>query len=383
MRGRAVRFVVLLGLVSLFADMTYEGARSVAGPFLGLLGASGAAVGVVAGLGEFVGYGFRLVSGVLADRSRRYWMLTFVGYAVNLLAVPLLALAGRWEVAAALMVLERTGKALRTPARDVMLSHATSRLGRGVGFGLHEAMDQVGAVVGPAMAASVLALRGDYGQVFGWLGVPAVLALGTLVAARLHSPDPSALEGGEVRIGRRGFGRPFWTYLAAASLVAVGFADFPLVAFRLQRDQVVGAAALPALYAVAMGVDAVAALVLGRMYDRAGAGVLAAASLVSAAAAPLLFLADGLGAVVAGMVAWGVGMGAQESVLRAVVADLVPAGRRGTAYGLFHTVFGAAWFAGSAALGVLLDVSAGGLVAVSITAQVAAVPIFLRLRRRS
>jgi MFS family permease len=172
-RSVALTFVVLLGVVSLLADVTYEGARSAVGPYLEILGASAAAVGVVAGLGELVGYAIRVAAGYLSDRTGRYWAITIAGYGVNLLAVPLLALAGRWEVAAALIVFERLGKAIRTPARDAMLSHATHSMGRGWGFGLHEALDQIGAVLGPLIVAAVLYFTGDYRAGFAILLVPA------------------------------------------------------------------------------------------------------------------------------------------------------------------------------------------------------------------
>jgi hypothetical protein len=186
-----LRFVVLIGIVSLFADMTYEGARSVTGPYLGALGASGFVVGLVAGLGELIGYALRLVSGYVADRTARYWAVTLVGYALNMLAVPLLALAGHWETAAALMIAERVGKAIRTPARDAMLSHATREVGHGWGFGLHEAMDQAGAMIGPLAVAAALAAGWGYRAGFGVLLVPAVLALGVLLAAWRAYPRPA------------------------------------------------------------------------------------------------------------------------------------------------------------------------------------------------
>ncbi len=379
LRRRALGFVVLLGIVSLFADMTYEGARSITGPFLLLLQASGAVVGFVAGLGELVGYGLRLASGYLADRTRRYWEIAIFGYALNLLAVPALALAGSWQVAALLMILERTGKAIRNPSRDVMLSHATGRIGRGFGFGLHEALDQIGAVLGPLLAAGVLSLGGSYPQAFALLGVAAVLALLTLVAARITYPDPSQLEERAPRQGR-GLGRAFWLYLVAAALVAAGYADFPLIAFRLQKDAIAPDAWVPVLYAIAMGVDALAALVFGKLFDRFGLPVLAVVVVASSAFAPLVFL-GGFSLVVVGMVCWGIGMGAQESILRAAIAELVPANRRGTAYGLFNAGYGLAWFLGSALIGVLFDVSVGALIAFSVGTQLVAVPILLLSRR--
>src|SRR6266496_1831603 len=182
-KGTALKFVVLLGVVSLFADMTYEGARSITGPHRAVLGASATVVGLVAGFGELIGYGLRLVSGYLSDRTGRYWAITLVGYAVNMLAVPLLALAGNWEIAALLIIAERTGKAIRTPARDAMLAHATTEMGRGWGFGLHEAMDQTGALIGPLLVALVLHGTGSYRNSFAMLLAPAVLSLGVLLVA--------------------------------------------------------------------------------------------------------------------------------------------------------------------------------------------------------
>lgn len=382
-RRRALGFVVLLGIVSLFADMTYEGARSITGPYLAFLGASGAVVGIVAGLGELVGYGLRLASGYLADRTKHYWGIAIFGYTLNLLAVPALALAGRWEIAALLMIAERTGKAIRNPSRDVMLSCAAGRIGRGWGFGLHEALDQIGAVLGPLIAAGVLALGGSYRGAFGLLGVAAALALATLAAARITFPNPSDLEVRKSGLATgKGLGRSYWVYLGAVALVAAGYADFPLIAFRLQKEGIVEAAAIPVLYAIAMAVDAGAALVFGGLFDRFGLRILAAVTLVSALFAPLVFL-GGLPLVVAGMVLWGVGMGAQESIMRAFIAELVPTDRRGTAYGIFNAGYGMSWFLGSALIGVLYDVSVIGLVAFSVVSQLLAVPVFLSMRRKS
>jgi hypothetical protein len=248
----ALRFVVLVGVVSLFADMTYEGARSVTGPYLALLGASGTVVGLVAGVGELIGYGLRLVSGYLSDRTGRYWAITIAGYAINLVAVPLLALAGRWELAAALMIAERMGKAIRTPARDAMLSHATHEIGHGWGFGLHEALDQTGAILGPLLVAGVLYVRGSYQAGFGLLLVPALLALVVLAAARLLYPRPQDLEASTPELRAKGFPRAFWIYLAAVALIAAGYADFPLIAYHFEKVASVPQVWIPIFYAVTM-----------------------------------------------------------------------------------------------------------------------------------
>jgi MFS family permease len=378
-RRRALRFVVALGLVSLFADVTYEGARSITGPYLGLLGASAAVVGLVAGAGELIGHTLRLASGYLADRTRRYWALTLIGYTVNLAAVPLLALTGRWQTAALLMILERTGKAVRTPARDAMLSHASAGLGRGWAFGLHEAMDQVGALTGPLVIALVLYLRGSMRFGFAVLAVPAVLALATLLFARRAYPNPQLFETSHPRTGAKALPRAFWLYLAAVGLVAAGYADFPLMAYHLKRTATAPDAAIPLFYAGAMAVDAVAALMLGRLFDRVGLAAVALGALLAAGAAPLVFL-GGLKGAVAGMVLWGIGMGAQESIMRAAVAGMAPPERRGFVYGVFNTGYGLCWFAGSAVMGVLYGVSPVALVIFSAAAQLAAVPLLLTIK---
>jgi MFS family permease len=377
----AIRFVVLLGIVSLFGDMTYEGARSITGPYLAVLGASATVVGIVAGFGELVGYGLRLVSGYISDRTGRYWPITLVGYSINLLAVPLLALTGRWEVAALLMIAERVGKALRTPARDAMLSHATAETGRGWGFGLHEAMDQTGALLGPLIITVILWSGGSYRAGFAFLLVPAIASLSFLALARRTYPDPGIFEPSPSIASPRGWPREFWLYLAAVALIGAGYADFPLIAYHFEQQSILSNASIPAYYAVAMGVGALAALVLGRLFDREGFAVVVATSLVGALFAPFVFLGGARLALV-GMVIWGVGMAGQESIVRAVVAEMVPASRRAAAYGVFNAGFGLAWFAGSVLLGVLYDRSIAVLVAVSIGLQLASLPLFLVVWRR-
>ena len=287
----AWRFIILLGVISLFSDITYEGARSISGPFLGQLKASALVVGVVAGLGEFLGYALRLGSGYLTDRLGRYWLITFAGYALNLLAVPLLSLAGSWEIAAVLLVAERMGKAIRTPARDAMLSHAAASVGRGRGFGFHEAMDQIGAVTGPLIVAAVLYFRGGYREGFAVLLLPAVLALVVItVAARLY-PHPQHLEVNAPALNTTGFTRLYWLYVVAVGMLGAGYADFPLIAYHFGKTALLPSEWIPLFYAVAMGVDAVAALVLGRLFDRLGLPVIVVTAALSALFAPLVFLA--------------------------------------------------------------------------------------------
>ena len=380
--GAALRFVIFLGFVSLLADMTYQGGRSITGPFLAQLGAIATVVGVFAGFGELPGYGLRLVSGYLSDRGGNYWRVAIIGYLINLLAIPALALAGSWEVAVALMMLERTGKAIRKPARDAMLSHATSEMGRGWGFGLHKAMDQTGALLGPlAMSVVLFATRGSYRMAFALLLIPALLSLVVLLAAKREYPRPSDLEVRKVELQAEGASRSYWIYLAASALVAAGYADFPLIAYHFAKADAMPASWIPLVYSLAMGVSAVVALAAGWLFDRIGVAVIAATVVVAALFAPLVFL-GGVTLAVVGMALWGIGMGVQESIVRAAVADLVPSGRRAGAYGVFDTGFGIFWFLGSALMGILYDRSIMALVVFSVAAQLAALPLLLIVASR-
>jgi Major Facilitator Superfamily len=378
----ALTFVVLIGVVSLFSDMTYEAARSINGSFLAALGASAVVVGVISGLGELCGYLIRLGSGYVAGRSGRYWLWTYVGYLVNLLAAPALALAGSWQVAVLLIVLERIGKGIRNPPRDAMLSHAGSVIGQGWTFALREALDQTGAMVGPLVVAAILLLRsGSFRLAYAWLVIPAALSLIVLAIGRWRFPHPRSLEQeGAASPQGRSLPRGFWLYLAAMALMAIGYADFNLISFHLQR---VGdpTAAIPLLYALAMGVAALSALVFGRWFDRWGLPALMFAALLSAAFAPLAFLGN-LGVAAVGVALWGVGMGIQDSIMSAPISVLVHPDSRANAFGIFNALYGIAWFAGSSAMGIMYSHSIVALVVFSVIAEVAAVAVLFATRGR-
>ena len=380
-RAVALRFVVMIGVVSFFADMTYEGARSIGGPYLAVLGASATAVGIIAGFGELVGYGLRLVSGRLSDRTGEYWPITLFGYFIQMLSVPLLALAGRWEVAAFLIVVERTGKAIRNPPRDVMLSHATKEIGHGWGFGLHEALDQFGALVGPLVVAAVLAARGEYRIAFAALLVPAILTLVLITTARFLYPRPRDLEADPPNVETQELPRTYWIYMVGAALVAAGFADFSLVSYHFETAATVPNTWIPIFYAIAMAVSGVGSLVFGRLFDRWGIGVLIPLTILSSLFAPLVFL-GGFSVALVGMALWGLGMGVHESIMAAAVASMVPTNRRGSAYGIFNTGYGLFWFVGSALMGILYDVSLTALIAFSVVVELAAIPVFIAVSRR-
>lgn len=380
-RSTAVKFVVMIGVLSVFADFTYEGSRSILGPYLALLAASGTAVGVVTGFGELLGYGLRLVSGRAADRTGQFWPIMIFGYFLQMLSVPALALAGNWPTAAVLIILERVGKAIRNPSRDTMLSHAGKEVGYGWAFGVHEALDQLGAVFGPLAVAGVLAWRGDYRLAFAALLVPGSICLALLLIAHWLYPRPQDMEVQVPNVHAQGLPRVFWIYLAGAALVAAGFADFPLIAFHFGKTSVVSPDWVPIAYAIAMAVDGVGAFVFGRFFDRFGVGVLLPLTFLSALFAPLVFL-GGFWLALLGAAVWGLGMGVHESIIPAVVAPLVPPHRRASAYGLFTAGYGLFWFLGSAVIGILYDRTLAGAVVFSIACELGAIPIFLIVRRR-
>ncbi len=370
----AFRFVLTIGIVNLFADLTYEGARSIIGPFMGSLGASATVIGFVVGFGELLGYGLRSVSGLIADKTHKYWIVAFVGYAVNMLAVPALALAGNWPVAAALIIAERTGRAIRRV--EAMISYAGKEIGHGWVFGLNEALDQGGATVGPLIVALVLYLKGGYRYGFAVLLLSALLCLGTLVMARILYARPHELEGKTAQpLSGKGFPKTYWLYVAAGAFIAAGFADFALISFHFQKSATVSQNLVPVFYAVAMGVGAIAALVFGRLLDRIGFPILIVAFALSALFAPFVFL-GGASVALIGMALWGIGMGAQDSLLKAVLTKVVSAAKRSTAFGLFDTGFGVAWFLGSAAMGFLYDRSITAVIVFSVVFQLLAIPIF-------
>lgn len=386
-KGRAWAFIVLMGIVALFGDMTYEGARGLVGPYLGLLGASATAVGFAAGLGEFLGYGLRLVSGWASDRWRRYWPFVIFGYGLNLVAVPGLAFVGHWQAAVGLLLLERIGKAVRSPARSTLVSYAANEAGVGKSFGLEEALDQIGAVTGPLLTALAMwMVRGQavdqrYRVAFLILLLPVLVNLGLVLAARHKYPRPEQFET-KLQPTHAKLGRLFRLYVAAVALLALGFADWALVAFHASKRGLLSPALLPVLYAGAMGVDALAALVFGHLFDRIGVKVLIWSTLISSMFAPLVFLVSSPWGLAAGASLWAVGMGAQESVFKATIAQLVKKEERARAYGSFFALFGLTWWIGSATMGWLYGRSLIALVGFSLFTQLLSVPLFLVIARQ-
>ena len=390
-------FIILFGIVSLFSDMTHEGASSIRGAYLSLLGASAATIGFISGLGELIGYSMRYVFGKLTDRSKQYWPMTIVGYVLDIIAVPALALVGEhgWIAACVLLVIQRMGKAIKRPAKDTIMSFAASQEGVGKSFGIQEVLDQIGAFIGPVLLYLVMLFKSEgttfeiYSTCFAVLAIPGAITLILLIVTRCKFPNPEHFEPEPKEYVPFKMKKEFILYIAGISLFAFGFIDYSIIIMHVSRtyshlasglsetSALVSTGSLPLLYAGAMLVDAVGALFFGMMYDKNGVKALVWSTVISAPFAVFVFAFDSMPMLLLGVALWGVGMGAQESILKAAVTSMVPKASRATGYGVFECSFGAFWFLGSWLMGVLYDISIPAMIAVSVIAQLAAIPLYI------
>lgn len=395
--SQAMIFIILFGIVSLFSDMTHEGASSIRGAYMSLLGASAGAIGFVSGLGELIGYSMRYVFGKLTDKTKRYWLMTIAGYVLDVLAVPALALVGEhgWIAACGLLIIQRMGKAIKKPAKDTIMSFAASQEGLGKSFGIQEVLDQIGAFLGPVLLYIVMLFKTDgstfeiYSRCFAVLAVPGAITILLLLITKYKFPNPENFEPEEKRFMPFKVKKEFIFYIAGISLFAFGFIDYSIIIMHVSKtytnisaqltetSSLVNSGTLPLLYAGAMLVDAVAALVFGLIYDKKGVKALAWSTVISAPFAILVFGTKSTSALLLGIALWGVGMGAQESILKAAVTKMVPKSSRATGYGVFECSFGVFWFLGSWLLGVLYDISIPAMIAVSVVSQLAAIPLYI------
>ena len=394
--------LVCFGIVSLFSDMTHEGASSIRGAYLSLLGASAGAIGFVSGLGELIGYSMRYVFGRITDKTKQYWPMVILGYVLDIIAVPALALVGEhgWLAACLLLVVQRMGKAIKKPAKDTVMSFAASQEGAGKSFGIQELLDQIGAFLGPVLLYLVMLFRQEgplfriYASCFAVLAIPGAVTLILLLVTRAKFPNPERFEPEPKEYIPFKLKKEFILYIAGISLFAFGFLDYSLVIMHVSQNytslapglaetsSLVNSGTLPLLYAGAMLVDAVAALVFGMKKKKKGVGALVLSTLISAPFAFFVFLCRSVPLLLVGIALWGVGMGAQESILKAAVSGMVPKQSRATGYGIFECSFGVFWFLGSWILGSLYDVSKVAMVIVSMAAQLAAIPLYLASARQ-
>ena len=394
--SEAMLFIILFGILSLFSDMTHEGASSIRGAYLTLMGASAGVIGFISGLGELVGYSLRYIFGFIADKTKKYWPMTIIGYILDVLAVPALALVGErgWIWACILLVIQRTGKAIKKPAKDTIMSFAASQTGVGKSFGLQELLDQIGAFLGPLLLYFVMLCKGGddlfhtYAFCFGILAIPGFITILLLLYTRKRFPNPENFEPEPKEYVPFRLKKNFVLYIAGISLFAFGFIDYSLIIMHVSRaytglsaglaetGSIVTTGNLPLLYAGAMLVDALSALFFGYLYDRIGIKSLMISTVLSSFFAVFVFTMHSEWALLAGIALWGIGMGADESILKAVVTSIVPKNSRATGYGIFELSFGIFWFLGSWLMGVLYDYNITSMVIVSVAAQLIAVVLF-------
>ena len=397
-KTKALKLIILFGIISLLGDIVYEGARSVNGPYLEMLGANAAIVGVIVGAGEFLGYGIRLVSGYFSDKTKSYWFLTILGYGL-LFTVPLIALAGVWQIVAVLVISERIGKALRSPSRDTILSHATKQVGTGMGFAIAEVLDQVGAIIGPLIFSIFFFVVGvsgnaisDYQVGYSFLWVPFIFLMVVIFFAYFMFKKPQEFEiTTTIKKEDDHFSKVFWLYTLFIFVTTFGFVNFALIGYHLKVHNILTDAYIPLLYAVAMGVDAIMAILVGKAYDNmknkrknenAGLFVLLVIPILSAFI-PLLAFSMSYELIIISMVLWGLVMGAHETIMRSAIADITPLKKRGTGYGIFSTSYGLSIFGGSVMIGILYDFSLPLLIIITIAIEIISIPFFYVMWKNS
>ena len=398
-KTKALKLIFLFGLVSLLGDIIYEGARGVNGPYLEILGANAAIIGFVAGVGEFLGYGIRLLSGYYSDKMKAYWFFTILGYGL-LFTIPLLSLAGIWQLAALFIISERMGKALRTPAKDTILSQATKQVGTGMGFAIAEVLDQIGAIIGPLIFTIFFFVVGTSGKAlseyqtgYSFLWVPFVLLIIVLVFAYVFvKKNPEVLEKTVLmKKEQERFSKVFWLYTVFSFVTTFGFVNFALIGYHLKVQGIFSDAYIPLLYAIAMGIDAGMALVIGKTYDslknkwkndNAGLFLLLVIPLLTMFI-PLLAFSMNYEFIIISAVIWGMVMGTHETIMKSAIADITPLKKRGTGYGIFSTFYGLAVFGGSVMVGLLYDFSIPLLIIITIAVEIIALYFFYIMWKNS
>ena len=386
----AVTVIILFGVISMLGDMVYESARGANSQYFNLLGISAAQVGLVFGIGEFLGYFLRLLAGVLSDKSGKHWIFIFVGYGM-LLVVPIMGFTMNWNILIVLILMERIGKSLRNPAKDTILSGvAENQVGTGFAFGLQEALDQVGALTGPLIFTLVFFIAGkngiaEYQLGYKWLFVPFILLMLFVVYAYRRIKRNNLIQDLKTREFRSERLQPiFWIYTAFTFFCTLGFVNFSIIGYHLKANNLMSDGNITLLYSGAMAVDAVAALLVGKAYDNmkkktgiktGGLAVLMAIPFITLLL-PFLTISNSTPLIVIGMVIFGVVMGTHETIMRSAVADITPFYKRGTSFGVFNTGYGLALLIGSALMGWLYDMNQIGII-IAFTCVAEAIAVFL------
>lgn len=373
---KPLKILILFGIVSLLADVTYEGTRSILGPFLNTLGATGFLIGIISGAGELIGYGIRIISGYLSDKTKKWWSFTIIGYGINLIAIPLLSITKNLSFASFLILLERFGKAIRTPSRDTILSFVSSKFGHGKGFGIHEALDQIGAIIGPLIVWFIFYLNGGFKESFltlGFFTIPCILILIFLkknVSIEEHTFEYEKEPGKKI----------FYLYLFFIFFTTLGFLPFQLASYHLIKFNVFQIKLIPFLFSIAMATDAISSLISGFLFDKKGIKILIFVPVFTMVSIILIFLKNSIFCFF-GVLFWGFVLGMQESILRAGIAKISSIKKRGFYYGIFNSIYGFSFFIGSSTIGFLYDLNINFSILFSIFFNLISVLIFLKLKK--
>lgn len=371
--------IFFLGIVSLFADITYEGARSIIGQYLFVLGSSSLFVGFTAGFGEFIGYFLRILFGYLADKTKNYWSFMIIGYSLNVFSVPLLAFTNNYLIAGILILLERLGKAIRTPSRDTIISFIGAKYGSGISFGIHEFLDQIGALSGPLLIFLILSLsKNNYKLSFLILIIPAILCLIFLFWTKIKFSNISEIEIRGKRYESFKSSKKFWIYTIAIGFVSFGFIDFALISYHYKKINLFEPNIIAILYSIAMITDAISSIILGKLFDKFGIKVLLISILLTSFSSPLLFLFNEKMIIFLAIILWGIGIGSQESIMRAYISNIIKKEERATAFGIFNSIYGFSWFIGSLMIGYLYSLSLTYMVILSFSFQIFGLLILLK-----
>lgn len=386
--------IILFGLISMFGDIIYESARSANSQYLNLLGVSAAKIGLVFGLGEFLGYFLRLVAGVLSDKSGKHWIFMFIGYGM-LIAVPIMGLTLNWNLLFILILLERIGKALRSPAKDTILSKVSEhKVGVGFAFGFQEAIDQIGAFLGPLIFTLIFYVNGkeavhQYQLGYKVLIIPFLLLMGFLyyVYRRVNQEKLIQLETGK-GLQTDKIQPIFWIYTAFTFFCAIGLVNFSVIGYHLKANNLTSDGNITFFYSIAMVIDAATALFVGKAYDQikkrtgnktSGLLILMAIPIITLLL-PFTTLSSSIPLILIGMIAFGIVIGTHETIMRSSIADITPMNKRGTGYGVFNTVYGLALLGGSSLMGWLYDLNQiGMIIALTFVAEVIALILYFRM----
>ncbi len=342
--------IIMIGIVSLFADYTYEGGRSILPQFFTTtLGGSVFLLGIVLGAAEFFGYAFRLVSGKIADKTHGYWILIFLGYAMNLFALPLLAITGNYILAIFLIFAERVGKGIRAPPKDYIISEVAEEGKMGKAFAINEILDQTGAILGPLSVSLILLYESSYRAAFAFLAIPATVAIAFLVIVFIKYTRLKQRK----TVARQLSIMPFRKFVIYSIAIAASAAGTYQVSFMLVTAQgVLSTYLIPLIFLVAMAGEGIFGFAFGLLYDRIGRKLVYLGLLFSLSI-PILLLGFGLYFLFLGALMLGAATGIQDTVMRSVVGSRIKKEKRGYAFGVFNALYGFGLMASSITVGYL------------------------------